>query len=215
VDAFMAAPLANGLTRWQALRFGALLHDIAKPQTRAVSAEGRITFMGHDAAGAETSARILGRLRTSERLRAHVAALARNHLRLGFLVHQVPLSRRTIYRYLRDCGEVAVDVTVLSVADRLATRGDRSERAISAHLQLADRMLCEAVRWLREPPRPPVRGDELAAALGVAPGPALGEILAELQEAAFAEEISSEEDAIRLGRELLEERSGAREDRYR
>jgi hypothetical protein len=76
-------------------------------------------------------------------------------------------------------------------------------------------MLCEAVRWLREPPRPPVRGDELAAALGVAPGPALGEILAELQEAAFAEEISSEEDAIRLGRELLEERSGAREDRYR
>jgi putative nucleotidyltransferase with HDIG domain len=213
VDAFMAAPLANGLTRWQALRFGALLHDIAKPQTRAVSSEGRVTFMGHDAAGAEEASRILGRLRTSERLREHVAALTRNHLRLGFLVHQVPLSRRTIYWYLRDCGQVAVDVTVLSVADRLSTQGDISPRAIPAHLELADGMLCEAVRWTREPPRPPVRGDELAAALGVAPGPALGEILAELQEAAFAEEISSEDDAIRLGRELLAERSGARGDR--
>jgi putative nucleotidyltransferase with HDIG domain len=211
VDAFMAAPLANGLTRWQALRFGALLHDIAKPQTRAVSMEGRVTFIGHDAAGAEEAARILGRLRTSERLRGHVAGLTRNHLRLGFLVHEVPLSRRTIYRYLQDCGQVAVDVTVLSVADRLATRGDRSDRAIATHLQLVDRMLCEALRWLREPPRPPVRGDDLAAALGVAPGPALGEILAELQEAAFAGEISSRDDAIRLGRALLDQGSGARE----
>ena len=35
------APLANELTRGQALRFGALLHDIAKPQTRAVTPEGR------------------------------------------------------------------------------------------------------------------------------------------------------------------------------
>ena len=41
-------PLANELTRGGALRFGALLHDIAKPQTRAVTPEGRVTFMGHD-----------------------------------------------------------------------------------------------------------------------------------------------------------------------
>ena len=52
-----AEPLANELTRWQALRFGALLHDIAKPQTRGVTAEGRVTFIGHDAAGAEHGAR--------------------------------------------------------------------------------------------------------------------------------------------------------------
>ncbi|MFL5824640.1 MAG: HDIG domain-containing metalloprotein [Solirubrobacteraceae bacterium] len=213
VDTFMAAPLANGLTRWQALRFGALLHDIAKPQTRAVSAEGRVTFMGHDAAGAEEATRILARLRTSERLRGHVAALVRRHLRLGFLVHEAPLSRRAIYRYLRDCGPVAVDVTVLSVADRLATRGDRAEQAIASHLDLADRMLCEAMRWLQEPPRPPLRGDELAAALGVVPGPALGEILAELQEAAFAKEIGSREEAITVARRLLDAQSSAGGDR--
>ena len=213
VDAFLRTPLANGLTRWQALRFGALLHDIAKPQTRAVSVDGRVTFMGHDQAGADAAAEILRRLRTSERLREHVAGLARHHLRLGFLVHEVPLPRRRIYRYLHDCGPVAVDVTVLSVADRLATRGDRSEAAIAAHLELADQMLCEAMRWIEQPPRPPVRGDDLAAVLGVAPGPALGEILAQLEEAAFAEEISSRDDAIRLARELLGARSSAADDR--
>jgi poly(A) polymerase len=201
-DRVLSAPLANGLTRWQALRFGALFHDIAKPQTRDVSPEGRVTFMGHDLAGAQTAAAILTRLRASSRLRDHVAALARDHLRLGFLVHQAPLHRRVIYRYLKECQPVGVDVTVLSVADRLATRGDRSREAIAAHLGLADQMLCEALQWLAEPPRPPVQGDQLAAALGVTPGPAIGRLLAELEEAAFAQEISSSEEAIERARQL-------------
>jgi hypothetical protein len=98
---------------------------------------------------------------------------------------------------------VGVDVTVLSVADRLATRGDRSEDAIAAHLRLADEMLCEALNWLAEPPRPPVRGDQLTAALGVPPGPAIGRLLDELQEAAFAREINSPDEAITRARQLL------------
>jgi poly(A) polymerase len=202
-DELLSRPLANGLTRWQAMRFGALLHDIAKPQTRAVTAEGRVTFMGHDTAGAQTAVRILDRLRTSSRLQEHVAGLARNHLRLGFLVHQAPLSRRAIYQYLKACQPVGVDVTVLSVADRLATRGDRAEEAIAAHLRLADQMLCEALHWLAEPPRPPIRGDQLRSALGLAPGPAVGELLAELEEAAFAQEVGSPQEAIERARELV------------
>ncbi len=201
-DEFLSAPLANGLTRWQSLRVGALLHDVAKPQTREVTAEGRVTFMGHDLAGSETAVEILARMRASSRLREYVSGLVRHHLRLGFLVHSAPLSRRAIYRYLKACRPVEVDVTILSVADRLATRGDRSEEAIAAHLELADELLCDALQWLAEPPRPPVRGDQLAKALGVAPGPAIGSLLEELEEAAYAREISSPEEAIARAREL-------------
>ncbi|HEY2653875.1 MAG TPA: HDIG domain-containing protein [Solirubrobacteraceae bacterium] len=208
VSEFLAQPLANELTRWQALRFGALLHDIAKPQTREVNAQGRITFMGHDAAGGRTAAAILIRLRASERLAEHIAALARHHLRLGFLVHEMPLTRRAVYRYLRECDPVQVDVTVLSVADRLATRGARSDEAIRKHLRLADQLLVEALAWVANPPRPPVRGDELARALGIEPGPELGSILQELEEASFAEEIDSDEQAVTRAREILRERSG-------
>lgn len=201
--AALDAPLANELSRGQALRFGALLHDVAKPQTRDVTAEGRVTFMGHDRAGAEMSAAILGRLRASERLRTHVAALARHHLRLGFLVHDMPLGRRAVYDYLHTTSPVAVDVTVLSVADRLATRGDDSERAIARHLELAREMIGDALAWEANPPRPPVRGDRLAQALGIPPGPALGELLAELQAASFSGEVSGPEEAIELARRLL------------
>jgi poly(A) polymerase len=209
VNEFLSQPLANELNRWQALRFGALLHDIAKPQTREVTAQGRITFMGHDAAGGRTAAKMLTRLRASERLAEHVGALARHHLRLGFLVHEAPLSRRAVYRYLRASDPVQVDVTVLSVADRLGTRGARSEEAIRKHLRLAGELLGEALAWVARPPRPPVRGDQLATALGIKPGPELGRILQELEEASFAEEIDSDEEAVARARQILRERSSS------
>ncbi len=202
VEQFLAEPLANELTRGQALRFGALLHDVAKPATRQVTPEGRVTFVGHDAVGAEMAAGVLARLRASERLREHVAALTRHHLRLGFLVHEAPLGRRAIYRYLRACEPVQVDVTLLSVADRLGTRGRGAEEAIARHVELARQMLGDALAWRSGRPRPPLRGDELAREVGLRPGRALGRILAELEEASFAGEIGSREQAIARAREL-------------
>jgi poly(A) polymerase len=201
---FLAQPLSDELTRAQALRFGAVLHDAAKPLTRGVMPDGRITFIGHDAAGAELARAALGRLRTSERLRSHVAALTRHHLRLGFLVHERPLSRRAIYRYLQACEPVEVDVTVLSVADRLATRGRGAEEAIAKHLELARQLLGEALR--REdagPAEPLIRGDDLARELGIDPGPELGTLLADLEEARFAGEVATREDAVERARAAL------------
>ena len=202
--AVLAEPLADELTRGQALRFGALLHDIAKPETRHTFPTGKVGFPGHDALGAQMSRDILARLRTSERLRAHVAALTRNHLRLGFMVHHQPLSRRDVYGYLQACEPVAVDVTVLSVADRLATRGRKADEAIAKHLELARSLLGEALAArAASHAEPLVRGDELAMALGVRPGPELGRVLAELEEARFAGEIATREEAIAHARGFL------------
>ena len=199
----LSEPLAHELNRWQALRFGALFHDIAKPFTRAVTDEGRVTFMGHDSAGASMAGDVLGRLRASERLREHVGALTRHHLRLGFLVHEMPLSRRAVYRYLKACQPVEVDVTVLSVADRLGTRGSGSQDAIAKHVELAQQLLGEALAWRARPPTPPLRGNELARALGLRPGPDIGRLLEELTEASFAGEVTTREEAIeRAGKAL-------------
>jgi hypothetical protein len=159
--------------------------------------------MGHDEAGAAVAAEVLARLRASDRLCQQVAALTRHHLRLGFLVHQAPLDRRAVYRYLRATDPVQVDVTVLSVADRLATRGSRSDEAITKHLDLARQLLRDAFAWLEDPPRPPLRGDELARALGLEPSPEIGRILRQLEEASFAGEIRTREQALDAARELI------------
>jgi poly(A) polymerase len=206
LTALLDEPLADELTRGEALRWGALLHDAAKPLTSAVRADGRVTFFDHDTRGAELARAVLERLRASERLRAHVAALVRHHLRLGFLVHepQRPLPRRTVFHYLQSTSPVEIDVTLLSVADRLATRGDRAAESIDAHLRLARPMLADALHWRAHGPPPPLwRGDELASALQIPTGPRLGEILRELAAARYAEEISTREQALVHARAFL------------
>ena len=193
------------MTRGEALRWGALLHDAAKPATRSVRPfDRRVTFMGHDTRGADLAREVLARLRASVRLREHVAGLVRHHLRLGFLVHEPqPLARRTVYAYLHTCDPVEVDVTLLSVCDRLATRGAKSERAIEAHMVLARTMLDDAMRWRSEgPPKPLLRGDELASALGIALGPRVGELLEELACAQYAGIVSTREQALAFVRGL-------------
>jgi poly(A) polymerase len=205
--AVLDEPLADELTRREAIRFGALLHDIGKPRTRGVLENGRVTFIGHDSVGEEMVLALSRRLRTSERFARFLAGLTKHHLVLGFLVHQRPLPPRTVYHYLRHTSPVEVEVTVLSCADRLATRGRNAEAAIAAHLELARELMAAALDWRASgPPSPPIRGDELARELGIEEGPELGLLLGELAEAVFAGEATTREQAVEVARRLRHNR---------
>jgi tRNA nucleotidyltransferase/poly(A) polymerase len=203
--AFLAEPFADELTRGTALRFGALLHDAAKPDTQAFHEDGTVLgFPGHADLGAERARAALTRLRTSEKLRAHVALLARHHLGLGYLVHRAPLDRRTIHQYLVKTAPVEVDVSLLSIADRLATRGRKADEAIAKHLEVARAVLPQALAyadWAAQPPL--IRGDELARALDIRRGPHLGQLLAAIAEARYAGEVTTADEAVALARTLI------------
>ena len=203
--AVLDEPLADELTRMQALRFGALVHDMAKPQTRRELADGRVSFIGHDSVGEELVIRLCRRLRTSEKLASFLGGVTRHHLVLGFLVHERPLDRRAVYRYLRTCDPVEIEVTVLSCADRRATRGRNAEAAIATHLDLAHEIMESALAWRSDgPPKPPVRGDELARELGIKRGPELGRLLEAVREAVFAGEVQDRDQAVGYARALVE-----------
>jgi poly(A) polymerase len=206
--AWLALPLADELTHGGGMRWAALLHDVAKPQTRVQRAEGVVGFPGHDEAGAAVARSVLRRLRAAERTVDYVATLTREHLRLGFLVHQRPLGPHDVWRYLRATAPYSPDVTLLTVADRLATRGRKAEPAIAAHLDVARLMLGAAFAEAAAGSRAPLlRGDELARELGRTPGPWLGPVLAQLEEDRYAGEIATHEEALRRAREIVE-RSG-------
>lgn len=199
VAALLDELLADEMTRRAALRFGALFHDIAKPATRA-ERDGFVGFRGHDQLGAEVIGRICGRLRASRKLTQHLQGLALHHLRLGFLIPEMPLPPRRVHAYLRATEPVAVDVTLLTVADRLSARGKgpiASPEMVAAHLQLAQEMIAAALDWRREgPPEPLLRGDEVATELGIEPGPELGSAMAELEAAQYAGEVTDRAGAI-------------------
>jgi poly(A) polymerase len=206
VAELLAEPLADEISRATALRFGALFHDIGKPATRA-EYDGFVGFRGHDSVGAEIVGGICRRLRASRRLAQHLQGLTLHHLRLGFLIPEAPLPPRRIHEYLRATEPVAVDVTLLTVADRLSARGAgplASPEMVEAHLTLARQMIAAALDWRRDGPPPPLlRGDELARELGIETGPKLGELMAELEAAQYAGEVADRGAALEHGRNWL------------
>ncbi len=203
VAALLAEPLADEVDRGTALRLGALFHDIGKPATRSEQG-GFVGFRGHDEVGAEIVGAICLRLRASRRLTRHLQGLALHHLRLGFMIPEAPLPARRVHDYLRATEPVGVDVTLLTVADRLSARGHgpiASPEMVAAHLELARELIAAALDWRGQgPPAPLLRGDELAAALGIDEGPRIGEALAELEAAQFAGEVADRAAALEHAR---------------
>lgn len=206
VSAYLSRPLADGATRGTALRLGALFHDAAKPQTRSEEG-GFVSFRGHDRLGAEQIERRFRGLKASRKLTGYLADLARHHLILGFMITSMPLDRRQIFGYLDRTAPVAVDVTLLTVADRMAARGSASiagEEMVARHMELARQMVGHGLDWdAAGPPGQFLPGNELAAAIGIEPGPELGEVMKELAAARYAGEINDANEAVEHARRFL------------
>ncbi len=190
--------VSRGSTRMQLLKLAALLHDIAKPQTRAVVEGGRVRFLGHALEGAVIVTNTLERLRFSGREVKLVETLVRHHLRPTQMSQEGLPSHRAVYRYFRDTGEAGIDVLFLSLADHLATRGPDLDMANwREHAGVVEYVLSRY--FARENVvRPPklVDGHDLINIFAMKPGPEIGVILEVVREAQAAGELSSREDAL-------------------
>ena len=140
-ERFLAAPDACGLpgaAPLAPLGFAALFHDLGKPGVRRISEDGRVMFWHHDELGAQMVRDIAARLQLSRRFQEYLAVLISTHLRLGFLVREAPLTLRALVRYRRAVEPYVFESVVLSLADRLATRGEKtSAESIARHYRLA------------------------------------------------------------------------------
>ncbi|MHB0979573.1 MAG: HD domain-containing protein [Thermoleophilia bacterium] len=206
LEARLAQPVDGVMPRPVALRLGALLHDVAKPETRAVGEEGRILFWGHTEVGGPVAAAICGRLRCSAAATGLVRAVVERHLDIGFLQHERPAPPREVVRFLWRSAPWEPEVILVSAADRLATRGPRTEEShFEGHLAVARRLMDTWRQRTEEGvPPPPVDGDVLMAELGLEPGPLLGRVLREVRLAWEAGEVAAREEALALARDHLD-----------
>jgi len=147
------------------LALGMLLHDVGKPPTFRRAAD-RIRFDGHVELGAEMARAICGRLRMSAASTDRVVALVRDHL----VFKDVPSMRPGRLRRL--LAEPHFDeLLVLYKADCRACHG------MLTALPAIQRMRRELRAQALIPP-PLLRGEDVLA-LGVSPGPRVGELLRE------------------------------------
>ncbi len=198
--------VSSGSTRKSLLKLAALLHDIAKPLTKAIDTQGRMRFLGHDKEGAVITAAILERLRFSVKEAKLVETMVKYHMRPGQMGQQNELpSHRAIYRYFRDTGEAGIDLLFLNLADHLATRGPQLN---IAHWQEHGQTVAyvSTQRFEQEtlvtPPKL-VDGHDLINILGMRPGPWIGEFLEQVREAQASGKLTAREEALSYIREHL------------
>ncbi|MFO8143279.1 MAG: HD domain-containing protein [Dehalococcoidales bacterium] len=199
--------VSSGSNRRALLKMAAVLHDIAKPQTRAIDSKGRMRFLGHATEGAMMSRDILERLRFSKREIGHIATLVKHHLRPTQLSQSGVLpTKRAIYRFFRDTGENGIDILFLSLADHLATRGPRLKpEGWQEHTQLVDYVLDRRFEQESMPPsKSLLDGNDLISIFHLKPGPLIGKILEMVREAYAAGNIGTREEALRYVRKQLE-----------
>ncbi len=193
---FLTTPAEAGLPGVEPLvpvSWAVLLHDIGKPVVRVVDDKGRVIFWRHDETGRRMTADIGRRLNFSNRFVDFVGTLVRQHLRLGFLTREQPLTRRALARYRRDVSPYVFESVVVSLCDRLATRGEKtSPTSMARHYRLA-RTVWTAVS--KAPAPQLLSGDDVMQLLGIEPGPAVGQALDALEEEIEAGEVTDEDGA--------------------
>jgi len=202
---YFAQEVSSGSTRLTLLKLAALLHDVAKPQTKTVTEDGRARFLGHTEQGAEVAAAILARLRFSAREIKLVQTMVKYHLRPGQMSSYETPSRRAVYRYFRDSAGAGIDILYLSLADHAAARGPMLDMAQwRRHAQLVDYVISQqAAMEGGEKPSRLIDGHDLINIFGMQPGPRMGELLEAVREARAAGEIDSREAALAWVREWL------------
>ena len=198
-EAYFNGDTGDGLCRRTLLKLGCLLHDVAKPRTKAIDKNGRTRFFGHHTMGAEMTLEIMRRLRFSAANTEAVCLMVENHLRPGQMSQGTDLpTSRAVHRFLRDVKDASLDTLYLSFADYLAARGpDLMERDWHRHATKISHILSERTRPEMAPGHPPlVNGHDLIEVFGLAPGPYIGELLEGVREAEVAGEVSCREDAL-------------------
>lgn len=175
------------------VRLAALLHDIAKPQTKAGEGPDS-TFYNHDYVGAKVTEKILRRLRFPAKIIAKTTLLVKNHM---FYYNTGEVSEAGVRRLVARVGkENMKDLMDLRIADRLGSGTPKGKPYKLRHLEY----LIEKVS--KDPISPKmlkINGQEIMDILGIAPGPKVGAILKVL----LAEII---EDPAKNDRKYLENR---------
>jgi putative nucleotidyltransferase with HDIG domain len=168
-----------------------LLHDIGKPPTQSYDAENdRIRFNGHDRVGAEMAEEIMRRLRFSRQETENVVEAVRNHMVFKDVQRMRPAKLK------RFMARSNFDLEMgLHRVDCLSSHGE-----LDNHEFLQNK----SVEFSQEPliPLPLVRGNDLLA-LGLKPGPRIGELLEAVQTAQLEGDLSSREQALQFLTSLL------------
>ncbi len=194
---------ANGdldRARLATVMLGAVCHDLGKPATTAVI-DGRIRSLGHEESGLAPATALLDRLNVHSLdgfdLRTQVLGLTAHHLKPGMFYNVRDEITDGAFRRLAQRVDMEL-LARLARADCMGRTGGFDCSAMDWFLERARALGVE-----HRPPAPILMGRHLLA-LGVSPGPRMGEILKAVYELQLDGAVTSLDEARERAARLIE-----------
>jgi len=185
--------------RLATIMLGAVCHDLGKPATTAF-VDGRIRSLDHEQAGVEPALSVLDRLNVHTLdgfdVRSQVVGLVAHHLKPG-AYHKAGNVGDGAFRRLAQ----KVDLELLARLARADCLGRTGSFDCSAMDWFVERARALGVE--HRAPEPLVRGRDLLA-LGMSPGPKVGEVLKQIYERQLDGEITTVEDGVEAAKAILQ-----------
>ena len=190
------------------LRFAALVHDIAKPQTKKFVEGIGWTFHGHEELGARIMKHIFKRMKLPFNKQNYIEKLVRLHLRPMALARE-EVTDSAIRRFIVDAGEDLEDLITLCRADITS----KDPQKVSEYLENYERVMKKV--WEVEEKdklrafQSPVRGDEIMKVCNLKPSKKVGEIKKAIEDAILEGKIGNNyEEAYEYLLRIKDEYSG-------
>lgn len=202
---YLNAELSAGRSRLALLKFACLFHDIGKPRTFK-RIKKKVTFYGHERAGASMISDIAARLKLSNEENRMLRRTVFLHLRPGYLVTVAKMTPRARFRFFRDAAGDAVGVLLLAIADERATRDYLVLEAVRKRYErVVPGMIKYYFRSQSKPAPRLINGHDIMARFSLPPSALIGSVLREVEELQALGKLATKEEALDAAAEMIKE----------